>query len=482
MRLRQGATPAFLAFVLSSTAFPVLAADPVCGDVNANGSLTSSDALLVLRASVGQPVSLACPPRTSLRQTGQTECWQPDIIGFPVPTVPCPDTGQDGESLKGISISFVDNGDGTISDEATGLVWEKLDNDPTGMHYAKAPYSWPKAFGKISTLNESAFAGHTDWRLPNMRELASLQVLGASGSVIAPVFRQNCTPGCTIATCSCTDIFGHWSSTTLPAKTFLAWTVDFSDGGNNPNLKDSGGNVRAVRGGFPTVPAVPGPVCGDVNGNGALSTSDALLVLKASVGQPVDPKCPPPATLAVTGQNTCWELEYSDAPPAATSCAGTGQDGERQFGATRSYTDNGNGTITDHGTGLTWEKLDDANTGGIHDKDNTYLWFFALEKVFTLNESAFAGHTDWRLPNRKELESLLVYESADSTLDPVFDTACTLGCTTATCSCTLPAAYWSSSTSDRAPTEAWSVDFGDGSTLHDAKTTSNAVRAVRGGF
>jgi hypothetical protein len=36
--------------------------------------------------------------------------------------------------------------------------------------------------------------------------------------------------------------------------------------------------------------------------------------------------------------------------------------------------DNGDGTITDDQTGLMWEKKDDNNTGGIHDKDNEYTW------------------------------------------------------------------------------------------------------------
>ena len=43
-------------------------------------------------------------------------------------------------------------------------------------------------------------------------------------------------------------------------------------------------------------------------------------------------------------------------------CAGTGQDGDIQAGATLSYTDNGDGTITDNNTGLMWEKKSDDGT------------------------------------------------------------------------------------------------------------------------
>jgi hypothetical protein len=55
-----------------------------------------------------------------------------------------------------------------------------------------------------------------------------------------------------------------------------------------------------------------------------------------------------------------------------TTAYGTGSDGDLQKGTARSYTDNGDGTITDNVTGLMWEKKSDD--GGIHDKDNMYTW------------------------------------------------------------------------------------------------------------
>jgi len=68
------------------------------------------------------------------------------------------------------------------------------------------------------------------------------------------------------------------------------------------------------------------------------------------------------------------------------SCGGTGQDGDLQKGAPLAYVDNGDGTITDVNTGLMWEKLDDNNVGGIHDKDNYYNWANAFAvKIATLN-------------------------------------------------------------------------------------------------
>ena len=55
-----------------------------------------------------------------------------------------------------------------------------------------------------------------------------------------------------------------------------------------------------------------------------------------------------------------------------TTSYGPASDGNLQMGASRSYTDNGDGTITDNRTGLMWEKKD--RSGGIHDWNNTYLW------------------------------------------------------------------------------------------------------------
>jgi len=51
-------------------------------------------------------------------------------------------------------------------------------------------------------------------------------------------------------------------------------------------------------------------------------------------------------------------------------CAGKGQDGELRRGEPRAYQDNGDGTIRDKRTALTWEKLSDDDS--IHDQDNQY--------------------------------------------------------------------------------------------------------------
>jgi hypothetical protein len=85
------------------------------------------------------------------------------------------------------------------------------------------------------------------------------------------------------------------------------------------------------------------------------------------------------------------------------------------------FVDNGDGTITDRATGLMWAQMDsgaDAPAG--------LDWQQALEWVQARNDASYLGYRDWRLPNAKELQSLIDYRrSPDTTggpaLDPLFD-------------------------------------------------------------
>lgn len=176
-----------------------------------------------------------------------------------------------------------------------------------------------------------------------------------------------------------------------------------------------------------------------------------------------------------TGQTECYDPS-GDAIP----CNGTGQDGELQKGVTRSYVDNGDGTITDNRTGLMWEKQSWGD-GSIHSTTFSYAWSDAFTKIATLNATAFAGYSDWRLPNIVELRSLVVPGTFGPTMHPIFDSGCTFGCTVTTCSCTA-SQYWTSTTYAMDPTKAWWVHVGGGGDVHGRdKTTQIDARAVRGG-
>jgi hypothetical protein len=180
--------------------------------------------------------------------------------------------------------------------------------------------------------------------------------------------------------------------------------------------------------------------------------------------------------LTATGQTGCW-----DPTGVAIACAGSGQDGEVQAGAALAYADNGDGTITDLATGLMWEKKGDD--GGIHDRDQRWNWQGGFDQfVAQLNADGFAGYDDWRVPNVKELQSIVNYGVASPSVDPAFHHDCAPGCAVTACSCTLLEFYWTSTSHVLGAGLARLVNFEVGSVVIGAKVQGLfPVRAVRGG-
>ncbi len=89
-----------------------------------------------------------------------------------------------GKTDYGIN-DFVNNGDGTITDKATGLLWDKTGSSQ-GMN-------WEEALAWVEQKNEENYLGHNDWRLPNAKELHSIVDYSRSPSAtnsaaISPVF------------------------------------------------------------------------------------------------------------------------------------------------------------------------------------------------------------------------------------------------------------------------------------------------------
>jgi len=314
-------------------------------------------------------------------------------------------------------------------------MWEKLSDDGS-VHDDHNKYTWATALaGHVATLNNTNFAGHNDWRLPNMRELLSIVTYQNLLPTVAPAFDNHCSSGCSVTTCSCTFSGDTWTSTFEAASPSNQWFVDFQDGQVGTGLEGGTGPVRAVR--------------------------------DTSIG------CPLPAT----GQTTCWDSSGNVIP-----CAGTGEDGERRGGAPLAYADNGNGTVTDLNTGLVWEKLSDDGT--VHDKDNLYTWANAFTgHVAALNALNFAGHNDWRLPNVRELQSIVNYQTFNPIVSSAFNTNCAPGCQATTCSCTGLGDYWSSTSSVSDPWNAWYVSFRYGDVdafgRSGGKSSAAFVRAVR---
>jgi hypothetical protein len=107
-------------------------------------------------------------------------------------------------------------------------------------------------------------------------------------------------------------------------------------------------------------------------------------------------------TIPRTGQSTCYANDGS-----VVSCSGTGQDGEYQSGEQfpePRFTDHQNGTVTDRLTGLMWTK--NAN---LPDGTGGFQW--ALDYVAGMNTGIYEnyGYTDWKVPNIRELMSLIDY-------------------------------------------------------------------------
>lgn len=112
---------------------------------------------------------------------------------------------------------YQDNGDGTITDLATGLMWMQADPGE--------PMDWPTALAYADSLD---FAGHDDWRLPDVKELQSIVDYSGVLPAIDPLF--SCTP---IINEAGDDDFGYyWSSTSAffgldQPEYYYGWYVAF---------------------------------------------------------------------------------------------------------------------------------------------------------------------------------------------------------------------------------------------------------------
>ncbi len=307
----------------------------------------------------------------ALPRTGQTTCY--NEAGT---EIACAGTGQDGDLQAGVvwpSPRFTDNGDGTITDNLTGLMWLS-DANCMATHYPEFDadvtpgdglVEWVHADDFVNKINKGTYplcgAGRTDWRFPNAIELESLFDAGKNDPMAWLTSEGFSNVG-----------NGYWSSTTYFA---------------NPTY----GNSRFVFNSF----------------IGVVTYHDPFFIDEVAVW-PVRGTTSGPAQLWKTGQTTTYA-------PA--------DDGDLQEGVAwpdPRFTDNGDGTITDNLTGLTW--LRDMNcilshypsfdTDGLSG-DGAVSWQHALDFVRGINRGTYpscgAGYRDWRLPNIRELMSICHY-------------------------------------------------------------------------
>ena len=246
--------------------------------------------------------------------------------------------GQDANYTGNIP-SYTNNKDGTITDNVTGLIWEQ----DMGVKI-----SYDEAFAKAE---QSTLGGHTDWRVPSIKELYSLILF--TGRVAAEQ---------AIDMFIDTDYFNQplgdvsigereidaqtWSSTQYVGLTMngdeTVFGVNFVDGRikGYPKYKKSTGNANIMY-------------------------------------------------FRMVRENTDY--------------------GKNNF------VDNGDGTVSDNATGLLWQKTDD---GEGRDWEESLAYAENLE---------LATYSDWRLPNAKELQSIVDYTRSPQTtnspaIDPIFET------------------------------------------------------------
>ncbi len=254
----------------------------------------------------------------ALAKTGQTLSYEP---------------GDDGDLQSGVdwpNPRFTDHGNGTVTDNLTGLMWEKSPDSILK--------TWTDALSYANTL---ILGGYSDWRLPNINELESL--IKANEYILATWLNTNGF--------SNVQSDRYWSSTTSHYVILAAYYVNFYDGWEGVWGKTSTYYVWSVR--YEKV---------------------------GSIG------------LHKTGQIISYE---------------PGDDGDLQNGVdwpNLRFTENEDGTVSDNLTGLMWEKSPGTSL---------MTWTEALTNA---NNLTLGGYSDWRLPNRKELRSLINYGQADNSI------------------------------------------------------------------
>lgn len=257
--------------------------------------------------------------------------------------------GQDAQ-YTGNEVSYTDNGDGTLTDNVTGLMWQSsFDHNEDGI----VDYDDKLSYDEIVSMVEAGvtFADHDDWRLPTIKEQYSLIMFSGR------------------------DISGYEGSSTDDLIPFI--NTDYFE-----------------------------YAYGDTDAGERL----------------IDVQCATTNVYVEGFEEMVFGVNFADGRIKGYGTQMFGQDkafnyllvrGNTTYGE-NNFTNNGDGTITDEATGLMW--MQDDNGEGV-------FWADALSYAEGLE---FADHDDWRLPDAKELQSILDYTRSPGTtnsaaIDPIFN-------------------------------------------------------------
>ena len=244
--------------------------------------------------------------------------------------------GQDG-TYEGSQPSYTDNGDGTVTDNVTGLMWQQDPGDKI---------DWDDAVDKLETFE---LAGYDDWRIPTIKELYSL--VHFSG------------------------VTGTSSDTSIPYIDTDYFEFEYGDAAGEPRFIDSQ------------------MLSSTIYDSTTLGGNTTVFGYNFADGRIKG--------YEITKEFYCYFVR------------GNTNYGQNQF------VENGDDTITDEATGLMWMTFDSGYYEAGDAEDGTMDWESALEWAENFE---FAGYDNWKLPNVKELQSLLDYtKSPDTTGSPAID-------------------------------------------------------------
>ncbi len=270
--------------------------------------------------------------------TGQATCYDnTKQISCPAPGGDF--SGQDAQH-NGNAASFTANGNGTVTDNVTGLIWQQSpDTDGNGDIDANDKVTYAEAVAGATTLS---LGGYSDWRLPTIKELYSL--INFSG----------------------VDPSGYEGSDTSGMVPFLDTAYfDFAYG-------DTGAGERIIDSQW-------------ASSNLYMADSQTMFGVNFADGRIKG------YGLSMFGMEKTFFVIYVR--------------GNTSYGQ-NDFSDNGDGTLSDKATGLMWAQ-DDSGQG--------FTWQEALAWVDKNNVERYLGYSDWRLPNAKELQSIVDYTRSPNT-------------------------------------------------------------------
>lgn len=288
----------------------------------------------------------------------QTKCYDNsgNVIDAPEPGEKY--YGQDAQ-YEGIKPSYTDNGDGTVTDNNTGLMWQQTPPSDK-MTYDEA----------VEYIENLKLGGYDDWRLPTIKESFSLAMLDGK---LDAMNTSNAQPYID------TDYFDFTYDQAKPY-TGSYWTSSvckmpvnntessYEEMEKNYGFNWADGHLKSYGDGH------------FVEGYGEDGETTGSI---------------PAGVRAVRGQEGVYGVN--------------------------DFVDNSDGTITDNATGLMWSQQD---SGAVNDdgtiraeSDENFgdgrTWTDTLAWVEAMNEANYLGHNDWRLPDIKELQSIVQYEKTE---------------------------------------------------------------------